>query len=273
VVAPYLEETMTDDQPTGSCVCCHRRDPHEGYACTPCRSRLRSWLSEIPDLYSQLLEEQEALSTPTDTRTGPTTARGKYGTTFETTGPRDPVSYLLPGAPVGGQAKGGPVSGSRERSIPIRVDLLDLTSPHGSWLEGEDQVGNVSVWMTLQTWARDWSTFRAMGEAGDQSVPGLCHWMWERVDDMCDEHEAIDECFGDIRRLHGAMMAQLGQFDIPDYKYGVPCRNEQCNALALVRHNGSDFIECGECPSVLTPQEFDAWVRAVASAMKKEKAA
>jgi hypothetical protein len=227
---------VTDDQTTGSCVCCSRRDPHEGYACTPCRSRLRSWLSEIPDLYSQLLDE--------------------------------------PLAPSGSPGKGGPVSGSKDRPIPIRVDLFDLTNA-GGWPEvlDEDQVGHLPVWMTLQTWARDWSTFRAMGEAGDQSVPGLCHWMRERVDDMCDEHEAIDEAFADIRRLHGAMRTQLGLIDIPDYKHGVPCRNQACNALALVRPNGSDFIECQECPSVLTPGEYDTWVRALAAAARKEKAA
>lgn len=226
---------VDDDQPTGACVCCHRRDPHEGYSCNPCRSRFRGWLSEIPDLWEQLLAE--------------------------------------PVAPSGSPGKGGPVSGSRDRPIPIRVDLFDLTHA-GGWPEtlDHDQVGHIPVWMTLETWARDWSTFRAMGEAADRSVPGLCRWMWERVDDMCDEHPGIDECFRDIRSLRGAMLAQLGQVEIPDYKKGVPCK--QCNALALVRHNGEDFIECGECPAVLTPDEFDTWVRGVAAAVKKmEKAA
>lgn len=224
-----------DDQPTGSCVTCRRRDPHHGFACNPCRSRLRSWLGEIPDLWEQLLAE--------------------------------------PLSPSGSPGKGGPISGSKDRPIPIRVDLFDLTHA-GGWPElvDEDQVGHIPVWMTLQTWARDWSTFRAMGEAGDQTVPGLCRWMWERVDDMCDEHAAVDEAFQDIRRLYGTLYAQLGLFEKPDYKYGVPCR--QCNALALVRHNGSDYVECGECPAVLTPDEFDIWVRGVAAAARKmEKAA
>jgi hypothetical protein len=223
-----------DDQLTGSCVTCHRRDPREGYACGPCRSRLRSWLGELPDLYTRLLAE-----------------------------PLDPS---------GSPGKGGPVTGSRDRPVPIRVDLFDLTHAGAqAWLEGADQVGHIPVWMTLETWARDWFTFRNMGEAADRTVPGLCHWMWERVDDMCDEHDAIDECFHDIRRLHGTVKAQLGDVDVPDYKRGVPCR--QCNALALVRRAGEDFIECGECPAVLTPEEYDRWVRALASAMKKEKAA
>jgi len=227
---------MTDDQATGSCVTCHRRDPREGWVCGPCRSRMRSWLYEIPDLYTQLLDE--------------------------------------PLAPSGSPGKGGPVSGSRERPIPIRVDLFDLTHPGaGEALYGADQVGHVPVWMTLQTWAADWMQVLDRGETGPEWwVGGFCSWMRVRVDDVCDIHPAVDEAWREIRALHGAMSAQLGLFEKPDYRYGVPCR--QCNALALVRHDGSDFIECGDCPAVLTPEEYDRWVQAVAAAVKKmEKAA
>ena len=226
---------MTDEQPTGDCTCCRRRDAYEGYACGPCRSRLRTWLLEIPDLWGQLLAE--------------------------------------PLAPSGSPGKGGPVTGSRERPIPIRVDLFDLTHPGAAaYVQGDDQVGHIPVWVTLESWARDWSTYRAMGEHSGVGVADICRWMRERVDEMCDEHPAIDECYRDIRSLRGALLAQLGQVDIPDYKKGVPCR--QCNALALVRRNGEDFIECGECPAVLTPGEYDAWVRLMAAAAKKmEKAA
>jgi hypothetical protein len=254
-----------DEQPTGSCPCCRRRDPREGFACGPCRSKLRSWLGEIPDLWQQLLAEEPEVR---DVRV----VRLREDGTEETVH-YDHVANVFPAGPSSYPSRSGPVSGSPERRLPIDTDRIDLTSP-GGWPEqlDEDQIGHIPVWMTLQTWARDWSTFRAMGEAGDQTVPGLCHWMWERVDDMCDEHEAIDEAFQDIRRLYGTLYAQLGLFEKPDYKYGVPCR--QCNALALVRHNGSDFVECGECPAVLTPAEFDTWVRGVAAAAKKmEKAA
>lgn len=226
---------MTDDQPTGSCCCCRKRDPHEGYACGPCRSRLRTWLSEIPDLFTRLLAEP---LTPSDS-----------------------------------QGKGGPVSGSRDRPILIRVDLFDLThAGAGEQLDGVDQIGHLPVWMTLQTWAADWVQVLDRGESGPEWwVGGFCEWMRVRVDDVCDVHPAVDEAYDDIRRLHGTLYAQLGLFEKPDYKKGVPCR--QCNALALVRHDGSNFVECGECPAVLTPEEYDRWVRAVASAVKKDKAA
>lgn len=261
---------MDDDQPSGSCVTCRRRDAREGYACGPCRSRLRSWLSEIPDLWEQLLQGEPLV---VDVR--PVVEKysiGEEEVEVVTNRPRDPVAHHLPTGASSSLTRGGPVTGSRDRQIPILVDRFDLTHA-GGWPAtlDHDQVGYVPVWMTLETWARDWSTFRNMGEAAVRTVPGLCRWMWERVDDMCDEHPGIDEAFGDIRRLHGTLYAQLGMFEKPDYKKGVPCR--QCNALALVRHNGSDFVECGECPAVLTPEEYDRWVRAVASAMKKDKAA
>lgn len=255
---------MTDEESTGACVCCHRRDPHEGFACNPCRSRFRGWLSEIPDLWEQLLESDRELRE----------YRGVRLLDDGTEVPHyDHVANVLPAGSVAGASKGGPVSGSPDRRLPFVVDRFDLINQGAAYPPDDgDQVGHIPVWMTLETWARDWSTFRAMGEAADRSVPGLCRWMWERVDDMCDEHPGTDECFRDIRALRGAMLGQLGQVEIPDYKKGVPCK--QCNALALVRHNGEDFIECGECPAVLTPDEFDTWVRGVAAAVKKlEKAA
>jgi len=229
---------VTDEQPTGDCVCCRKRDPFEGYACGPCRSRLRTWLLEIPDLWEQLLAE--------------------------------------PLSPSGSPGKGGPISGSRERPIPIRVDLWDLThAGAGEVLAGLDQVGHAPVWMTLQTWTADWMEILDRGESGPAWwVGGFCDWMRERVDDVCDIHPAIDEAFRDIRSLRGSMLAQLGQVDIPDYKRGVPCRNPACNALALVHHAGSEWIECGSCDSLLTFEDYDAWVRLMAAAAKKmEKAA
>lgn len=228
---------MTDEERSGSCPCCLRRDPREGYACGPCRSRMRSWLGEIPDLWSQLLEE--------------------------------------PLAREGSNAKGGPVSGSRERQLPIRVDVFDLTHA-GGWPEvlDEDQVGHIPVWETLRGWAADWSRLRSMGEAGMPDVSGLCWWMRERVDEVADEFEEFAGAFHGIRKLRGALQAQLGLVDVPDYKKGVPCKNPKCGALTLVHHNGSDRVECESCAALLTFEAFDDWVRLLAGAVKKmERAA
>lgn len=225
-----------DDQPTGSCVTCHRRDPHHGYACNPCRSRFRTWLGEIPDLYTQLLDE--------------------------------------PLAPSGSPGKGGPVSGSRDRPIPIRVDLFDLTHT-GGWPETltDDQVGHLPVWTTLETWARDWSTYRAMGEAAERTVEGLCRWMWERVDDMCDEHPAIDEAFHDIRRLYGILRAQLGLIDPkPEQLVGVPCKH--CGQGTLWRMPESEYAaECAipDCQARLTEDDYAAWTRELADRARRRR--
>lgn len=201
---------------------------------------MRSWLGEIPDLWSELL--------------------------------------LEPIGREGGQGRGGPVSGSRERQLPIRVDVFDLTHACG-WpqdLDG-DQVGHLDVPTTLRLWASSWAQLRAMGEAGQPDVPGLCWWMRERVDEVADDHEEFPDAFHAVRKLRGALMAQLGQVDVPDYKRGVPCKNPQCGALTLVHHNGADRVECESCAALLTFEEFDGWVRQVAAAVKtiekQEKAA
>jgi len=194
-------------------------------------------LSEIPDLWWQLLDE--------------------------------------PLAAAGVMAKGGPVTGSRERQLPIRVDVFDLTHEgSGEELAGEDQVGHLPVWHTLNVWMFEWAQRRDRGEHGTAGVPEVCEWLRERVDDACDTDLSIAEFFTSIRRLRGALLGQLGQVDVPDYKRGVPCKNPKCYALTLVHHAGSDRIECGSCDSLLTFEEFDAWVRLVAAAAKKmERAA
>jgi len=174
----------------------------------------------------------------------------------------------------GSQGRGGPVSGSRERQLRIRVDLWDLTHPSGWPAQvDEDQVGNLSVRATLRSWAYQWATLRNMGEAGIPDVPGLCWWMRERADEVADDHEEFADAFHGIRKLRGALMSQLGRVDVPDYKRGVPCKNPQCGALTLVHRNGSDRVECESCASLLTFEEFDEWVRLVAGAAKRQEKA
>jgi len=42
-----------------------------------------------------------------------------------------------------------------------------------------------------------------------------------------------------------------------ELKKGVPCRS--CDRLALYRWPGSDRIECGSCPALMTIDEYDRW--------------
>lgn len=231
---------------------------------------MRSWLGEIPDLWEQLLEPEPEVR---DVRR---TVLLEDGT--EKTEHYDHVANVFPAGPSSYPSRTGPVSGSPDRRLPINTDRLDLTSA-GGWPErlDEDQVGHLPVWTTLHLWASSWARLRAMGEAGQPDVPGLCWWMRERVGEVADDHEEFPDAFQAVRKLRGALMAQLGLVDVPDYKRGVPCKNPQCGALTLVHHNGSDRVECESCAALLTFEAFDEWVQHLAAAMKtiekQEKAA
>jgi hypothetical protein len=259
-----------EETPTGSCVCCRRRDAAFGLVCDPDRSRLASWTRDVAEYTAQLLAEDEARTEPTAVREGDVVVRGKYGTVLATTGPREPLSYALPGAPTPGVKAGGRVSGSREASVPIAVDRVDLVAParrtSARAALDDDAVGHLSVATTLDFWAGDLREHRGIGEAmPDPTVDALASWLLLRSDEACDDWLPVDEFFEDVRRLRGALMAQLGLFDVPDYKAGVPCRS--CSTLALVRQPGSNYVECGACPDLLTPEEYEAWVRSLAAGL------
>lgn len=288
---------MTADQPTpGSCPTCYRRDPRTPLLCDVCRSRLRSWLGDIPDLFEELQRRTDELAEPIDHRPYVATVvnkvEGSDGKKVKVTShvltrrAADQVAYLLPAGGSSSPSRTGPVSGSPEPRLPIDLDEVDLTAPARTSTsatvplayaeQDEDQVGYLSVATTLDSWAADWADLRGerlRTQLHPDQVGFLSHWLRLRLDDACNEHLAIDEFFEDIRLIHGALSAQLGLFDIPDYKRGVSC--PRCNALALVRENGSDFIECCtvNCRTLLTPAQYDEHVKALAAKIKGEKAA
>lgn len=254
---------MTDDQPTGSCPTCHRRDPRVQQLCDVCRSRLRAWVFDLTDLHAQLSEGEPSVRDYRGTRIvvdddmKPIDEVPHY----------DHVSNVLPagGGPSGFRL--GPITGSRERRLPINEDAADLTGPvraGGLAVLDEDAVGHVSVASVLDFWVEDWRTWRSAGERRPSpTVPEIVRWLLDRLDDAMDHSPSVDEFFHAVRRLYGALKAQLGQVDIPDYKRGVPCRN--CLALTLVHQPGSDRIECGSCDALLDFFEYDTHVRSLSA--------
>lgn len=187
--------------------------------------------------------------------------------------PADPIAYHLASGPVPGPSAGGRVTGSREPPLPIRTDAHDLAMPARVLPPyNEDQVGHPPIAAVLDGWVRDWRTHRSRGEGlPEPTVEMLSEWLLNRLDDAADTHPAVDEFGEDLRGIHGALRAQLGVVETPDYKVGVPCR--ECNRLTLYRSNGSDYVECGSCPSLLSPDDYTRWtglVAAAAAAMNKK---
>lgn len=163
--------------------------------------------------------------------------------------------------------QGTRVSGTTEGHAPTNIDTLDLTStaripnPIAGW--NDDQTGHLPVASILDTWVRDWANQRGKGEKLPiPTVPELSNWLTNRLEDACDNHPSIEEFAEDLRALRSTLMAANGLIDIPDYKKGIPCPS--CDYLALVRHNGSDWIECDHCNRLLTADEYTRWTELLA---------
>lgn len=262
-----------DDQPSGSCPTCRRRDPRVEQLCDVCRSRLRASLFDIPALYAELEERIEERSVPSDVRVALTVtewdAEAKRAVRVPATvaRPSDPAAYWTPSGASSSASRGGPVSGSKEKRLPIDTDAVDLTGPvrsAGVAVLDEDAVGYESVASVLDFWVEDWRADRGAGERRPSAtVPELARWLLDRLDDACDSAPAIGEFFEAIRLLRGALRRELKLVDVPDYKRGIPCGH--CGALTLVHHDGSDRIECASCPALLSFIEYDAHVRALSA--------
>ncbi len=262
-----------DDQPSGSCPTCSRRDPRTPQLCDACRSRLRAYLFDISSLFAELQERFEERSEPSDVRAAVTVtewdpdARRAVRVPATVGRPADPTSYYLPSGASSSASRGGPVTGSKERRLPIDTDAVDLTGPvrsAGVAVLDEDAVGHASVATILDFWVEDWREFRGAGERRPSAtVPEIVRWLLDRLDDAIDTNPAIAEFYDAVRRLNGALKHQLGQVDIPNYRRGTPC--PRCQSLTLVQHNGSEHIECGTCPALLSFIEYDTHVRALSA--------
>lgn len=302
------EATMSDDQPTGSCICCARRDPwrrDDGtlpLACGVCLSRLRSWLGEIPDLLAELDGRHADIVVdvpgPRLLADGtPVPALGVYGpapvrlAAVEPDHPRvlragrpiehvDALATALPAAAVSAPAGGGRVSGSLEPRLPISVDAVDLaaaarrttsaTAPLAYPEQDDDQIGFSPVAATLDGLAEGLRLHRARGERRPfPAVTNLCSWLLDRLDEAADDWPGLGDLFEEVRLAYGALRGQLGLIDVPEYRKGIPCA--KCSALTVLRLNGSDFIECGSCPAVLTIPEYEEYTMTLATALTAEE--
>ncbi len=292
-----------DERPRGSCVIdgCprdpyRREDGRVPLVCGPDVSRLRHWLSEIPGLCSEL----QAKSAPEEV-----SVRAEVRETLVswTAGPgwHPPlvlarmvrveqlvVAGALPAAAVGGQSRGGPVSGSPARRLPIDVDAVDLLAPASRRMpaaavlrdlayaeQDDDQIGFLPVAMMLDQWAEILREHRDRGEGMPvPSVTALCGWLLDRIDEAADDWLPIDEMFEDLRRAHGALRGQLGLVEPPQHLRGVPC--PKCQILsALVRldtvPDEPDRISCSCCGALLTIPEYEEYVLTLSTALSTEE--
>jgi len=235
---------VSDNEQQGSCVTCRRRDPHPHLApvCGPCRSWLTHTLTAIPDWWARLPD------------------------------------VLEPGTTVGER-----VTGTPEQPAPLRLDPLDLMTPvtriggvpvdavhdpHG------DQVGPIPAAQVLDQEMRAWADAGAPGSRWRPvpTVPVLADWLAKRADWACTHYPGIDATFDALHTLRADLRRALGETEpLPERILHVPCR--ECDNLTLYRVPGSDYVECGNCPALLTHDEFRGWARLVAEHARQRHAA
>lgn len=258
---------------TTACVVCQERerDLENNLLCCPrCAGRLAGALRQIP----VLVDELHGLGyVERDTRPGTRALRvpveGEERTeVIRVPAMADPVANLVPAGPLAGASTGPRAGGTRERSLPIRVDPTDLLARprYGSLLVAgrtpypDDQVGHLPVATTLDFWVRDWADIRGEGlpDIGTVSpVALLCGWLEVRLDWALREHGALDEFAGDVSRLLGALYGLAGLGLAAPKLMEAPCPS--CRLLALTQPFPEAYIEC-VCGRCLTPAEYEEYV-------------
>lgn len=180
----------------------------------------------------------------------------------------DPLAAVNGVSPISSKPKQRSVTGSRERPLPVRADLLDLKAParqpnptDRARDRPEDQVGRLSAATVLDQIVRDVRGILCP----DQHLPvptvrELADWLRNRVDDVCDRHPAVVDIAGELRGLRGALRAVAGEAEpSPEPCDGVTC--DRCDTRSLFRRPGDTYrAECGTCGTLYNDDEYAALV-------------
>ena len=169
---------------------------------------------------------------------------------------------LLPAQLAPTRAQGQRVSGSREAPLPLRVDPLDLTMPARTGTVHDmygDQTGHISVASRLDSWVQDWAITRGKSERlPDPTVVELGRWLLIRVDEACDDHPAVDEFAGEMRRLHSALRATVGIRS--DRVYVGPCPVTDDKGTCGATLTADPYLDIIRCPRCDTMWSRDKWL-------------
>lgn len=214
------------------CVCpqLRRGEPRvydRANVCQGCRSRLRALLAEIVEFHGEVVLEK-------------------------------------------GSVAGSKISGSRTPPLPLAISGLDLTMPAHLGAVHEptnpetklpygDQCGDISTATVLDSWARDWQSHK-WALLPEPRVHRLAAWLTERLEWACDHHPAVDDFAWEINDLARKLRPRQPQAEL---KKGVPCR--ECDRVSLYRYPGSDYIECANCPCLMTPEEYHRWTALISA--------
>ncbi|MEU0078587.1 hypothetical protein ABZY58_11875 [Micromonospora tulbaghiae] len=193
----------------------------------------------------------------------------------------DPLAQVGGVGAIPGRTNQPHVSGSRQKTVPIDLDAVDLTAPARvpnptdaarQW--PGDQVGHLSVASRLYELVRDWrDTLWPDQHLPVATVPELVAWIRSgctddtpgaRVDEACDRHPEIATIAEEMWDLRGWLRTALRDTDPPPRRWiGVAC--EKCRELSrIARDGGDEYAECGSCGQMYTDAELNLLISMLA---------
>lgn len=269
---------MTNPTSPNGCIVCpvvrpdaEPRQPHNPPVCDGDRNLLDRWLTEIANLVAQLANPAPIESDRRRyERWGRDNTTGRDVSLGDTWA--DPLAAVGGVGPINSPSKQPSVSGSRERSIPIPVDAVDLTgvarepNPTAAGRQHpDDQIGHLPAATTLDSWVRDWrASLWPDHHLPVATVDELVSWLRNRLWGACDQHPAIDEFATEIRALRGVLRRAAGETEPrPEPCDGVACA--RCDLRALTYNPADTYrAECSNCGTLYSQAEYDELTNAQA---------
>jgi hypothetical protein len=230
--------------------------------CPRCRLQLEHDFTAVWAMYGRAGEDEEEIA---DGRTRPDG------------GPREIIARLLPMAATPPPSSQPRVSGTRERSIPINVRLMDLLGPvrdlDVGYAYADDQIGDASIASMLHAWAARWrelafSYQRMPGTTGDE----LMSWLsGVRLEIVMERDPKIGLFAWQLRSVRRTLQSLLGDtVPYPQVMWGVPCRRCDLVSTLVLDHEDPDhYRECTACGLLLTEEEYRTWLKQIVQGLRR----
>ncbi len=139
------------------------------------------------------------------------------------------------------------------------------------WVEAGDQTGEVPVAAWLDSCVRDWMAYRPehREHLPVPTVDRLTDWLGDRLGWACDYHPDVQGFAAELKHALGVLRAVNGEVTArPEVKIGVECKF--CDSRSsLTREAGDDWIECEDCKTLYSPDEYEEWVGRLAGHAKQ----
>jgi hypothetical protein len=236
---------VSDEEPTGSCILCHRLEPKSPPACDPCRNRLAARLWELRDLHALL----------------PAALAPGRGEVVRISGSREaPLPLRVAAVDYAAPARSDSVRDQLVARVRTWFDP-DTVDRDGFWFHGwhrellrdedgvpltaaaHDQDGALSVASILDSWVRDWAETLDV-QRPVAGVPALVSWLSRHLHWALNNHPAVDEFNQEVTVTLYAVRTLLNVSRKPVY---LPDACPQCDVTALRRDPGGGDVVCGNC--------------------------